>query len=411
MSIQGTLKAIVKGKVLLTDYQGSLSPVLGYVVLYQGRKIVEIVSEQQYQQQYKTGQVQEIDAAGNYVSPGFINQHIHGCGGTDAMDGTPEALLNVAREQARYGVTSFLPTTMTSSPQAMAQALTAIEETMGLQEAESSQNWDGEAIMGARILGCHLEGPFISKAQKGAQKEKYILPANFELLAPWQHTIKLLTIAPEALAIDQPWDFVTSCRKAGILLSIGHTNADYQVTLDMINSYGVQHFTHLYNAMTGLHHRHPGAVGAALDTDVYCELICDNIHVAPAMQRLVYRLKGAHRLILITDSIRACGLGDGKSELGGQEVFVQNQKATLADGTIAGSVLTMNQGIANLAENLNLPIWAATTCATVTPAKGLNIYEKTGSLTQGKDADIVIFDDHMNIQQTICQGRTIYVNN
>ena len=172
---------------------------------------------------------------------------------------------------------------------------------------------------------------------------------------------------------------------------------------------GATEVTHLFNAMTGLHHRRPGVVGAALDTDVYCELIADNIHCAPAVQRLVHKIKGLKRLVLITDSMRACGLGDGKSELGGQEVFVKGQRATLADGTIAGSVLTMDRAVYNYAQNNNIHVWQAVQCATITPAQSIGLAEKIGSISAGKQADIVLFDDAVNISMTIRRGRLVFV--
>lgn len=250
-----------------------------------------------------------------------------------------------------------------------------------------------------------MEGPFISPAKKGAQDEQYILPPTFAKIAPYRDVIKIITIAPEMLTEE---NFIESCRKSGIIVSLGHTAADYETACAAF-ARGATHITHLCNAMTGLNHRKPGVLGAALDTDANCELIVDNVHVHPAMQRIIYAAKRGTHIIPITDSMRACGLSDGVSELGGQKVYVNGTRATLADGTIAGSVLRMNDGLRILRENLGASIPTIVEMATRTPAEELNVYDKLGSLTVGKYADIVIFDEDFRIRRTIVGGTSCFV--
>ena len=309
------------------------------------------------------------------------------------MDDDPEAIRKMQLFQAETGVTSFLPTTMTYDFPTLGRALRHVREAMAREE-------------GARVLGCHMEGPFISPAKKGAQAEKNIAKADFAKIAPYQDIVMIITVAPEEL--HDGGQFIADCHAHGIVVSLGHTAADYATARQAIEEYGAKHITHLFNAMTGLHQRRPGVVGAALDTDANCELIVDNVHIHPAVQRIVYRLKKDH-LILITDSLRACGLGDGPSELGGQKVFVKGTLATLEDGTIAGSVLCMNDGLRIFRENTGAPIEEVVAAVTKTPAKELGLYgELLGSLSAGKNADITIFDDALKIQRTIVAGRDAY---
>ena len=308
------------------------------------------------------------------------------------MDEDADALRRIAAFQARTGVTSFLPTTMTCAFDAVERALVRIRRAM---------NADGT---GARVLGAHMEGPFISPAKKGAQDEQYILPPAFAKIAPYADVIKIITIAPEMLTEE---DFIAQCRTHGIIVSLGHTAADYDTAHTAIRR-GAGHITHLCNAMTGLNHRRPGVLGAALDSDANCELIVDNVHVHPAMQRIIYAAKRGAHIIPITDSLRACGLGDGVSELGGQKVFVKGTLATLADGTIAGSVLCLNHGLSIFRENTGASIPAVVETATRTPAEELGVYDRLGSLTVGKYADIAIFDEQFRIHRTVIGGRDCF---
>ncbi|WP_366209020.1 N-acetylglucosamine-6-phosphate deacetylase [uncultured Selenomonas sp.] len=335
---------------------------------------------------------------------------MHGCGGADTMDEDTDALTTIRKKQAEMGVTAFLPTTMTCPWNEIAGALTRVRTAMKMRG------------VGAEILGAHMEGPFISPAEKGSQEETNILSADFAKLAPFSDVVRLVTLAPEELPLrdtaaahgmetspeEHDWSFIERCEDAGITVSIGHTAATYEMAAAAVRSHGVHHFTHLFNAMTGLHHRRPGTVGAALDTDARVELICDNIHIAPAVQRLVWRLKGPDGLILVTDSMSACGIGDGTYMFGGHEVTVRGERALLADGTIAASIATMNRCIHRFWQNTGAPIEQVITTVTKTPAKDLGVYNDCGSLVPGKRADIAIFDDDVKIHATIVGGKQVH---
>ena len=383
------MNAIQNGILILPNEHGRFVAQTDLVLCYDER-ITRIVPAAEFTAE---GVDKVIDASGAYVAPGFVNVHIHGCDGADTMDEDADALGKIAAFQARTGVTSFLPTTMTCAYDAVERALVRIRRAMT------------EKPHGARILGTHMEGPFISPAKKGAQDEQYILPPTFAKIAPYRDVIKIITVAPEMLSEE---NFIESCRKSGIIVSLGHTAADYETACAAI-ARGATHITHLCNAMTGLNHRKPGVLGAALDTDANCELIVDNVHVHPAMQRIIYAAKRGTHIIPITDSMRACGLSDGVSELGGQKVYVNGTRATLADGTIAGSVLRMNDGLRILRENLGASIPSIVEMATRTPAEELNVYDKLGSLTVGKYADIVIFDEDFRIRRTIVGGTSCFI--
>lgn len=383
------MKVIQNGILILPDERGRFTAQTEHILCYDER-ITRIVPAAEFTAE---GVDEVIDAAGAYVAPGFVNVHIHGCDGADTMDEDADALWKIAAFQARTGVTSFLPTTMTCAYDAVERALDRIRRAMT------------EKPHGARILGAHMEGPFISPAKKGAQDEQYILPPMFAKIAPYADVIKIITVAPEIIAEE---NFIESCRSSGIIVSLGHTAADYETACAAI-ACGASHITHLCNAMTGLNHRKPGMLGAALDMDANCELIADNVHVHPAMQRIIYAAKRGVHIIPITDSMRACGLSDGISELGGQRVYVKGTLATLEDGTIAGSVLCMNDGLRILHENLGIAIPAIVEMATRTPAEELNVYDRLGSLSVGKYADIAIFDEEFRIRRTIVGGRDCFV--
>ena len=385
------MKAIIHGKTILPDKEENFTIRRGLVLLFD-ENIRDILTEEEFAALPQGSVNETIDADGCYVSPGFLNVHIHGCVGADTMDDDPEAIHKMQLFQAKTGVTSFLPTTMTYDFKTLDRAFTHVREAM-------------ERHDGARVLGCHMEGPFISPAKKGAQAEKNIAKANFAKIAPYKDIVRIITVAPEKLHDDGR--FIADCLKNNIVVSLGHTAADYDTARKAIETYGASHITHLFNAMTGLHQRRPGVVGAALDTEANCELIVDNVHIHPAVQRLVYQLKKDH-LILITDSLRACGLGDGPSELGGQKVFVKGTLATLEDGTIAGSVLCMNDGLRIFRENTNAPIEEVISMVTKAPAQELHLYDTLGPLSIGKKADITIFDESFHIKHTLVEGRKVH---
>lgn len=370
------MTSIINGRLILPDDDGKFKVFAGKVLNF-GEKICSIGD-------FIDGE--PFDAQNNFVAPGFINIHIHGCAGADTMDENPNSLTIMREFLPISGITSFLPTTMTMSLEKISSALEKIRREQKISH-------------GAKILGAHLEGPFISKKFNGAQDAKYILPADFAFVDKFSDVIKIITVAPEEI----PLDFIDFCRERGIIVSIGHSSATFEVATAAI-ARGAKHVTHLFNAQSPFHHRKPGIVGAALNSDAIVEIIADNVHVHPVAQRFAQKIKPQNQIVLITDSIRACGLGDGESELGGQKVFVNGNFATLADGTLVGSVATLNNVLKNFCENTNLDVAAGIELVTKNPAVELGIFDRFGSLEVGKSADIVIFDAEFNILETFIDG-------
>lgn len=378
------MKAIIDGLLVLPH-----EIVTGKVLMYE-KDIWKIVPRKEF----RAGMCTElVDANGGFVVPGFINEHIHGCAGADTMDDGEEALQTMQKMLPRTGVTSFLPTTMTMKQERIERAL---------QQIRHAKNNPG-----AQILGAHLEGPFISPAYKGSQAEEHIMTPDFSWIEPYADIIKIITLAPEMLKNKQ---FLKECADHGILISLGHSGATYEEAMDVMEKCDVCHVTHLYNAMTPLHHRKPGLAGAALlAKQAHCELICDNLHVHPAAQKMAYQLKGRDGIILVTDSLRACLMPDGESELGGQKVFVHHGQARLADGTLAGSTAAMNQVVLNFLLNTGASLPDVIAMATSNPAKDLGVYDRIGSLEEGKQADIVVLDSNdFHVKQTIIAGELVY---
>ena len=386
------MKAIINGRLLLPNMEGDFRVMEDMALLYDER-IERIIDMDEVEAEAGIDEVH--DAHGLFVSPGFINVHVHGACGWDVMDAAEEALPAIGRYLARTGVVSWLATTMTAGEDAVHAAFERVRSAMRMTPE------------GARILGVHMEGPFISKAYKGAQAEEAIVRADYDWIDSFEDIVRIVTLAPEEL--DGKYTFIDRCRDAGILVSIGHSSADYGTALEVIEKHGVTHITHCFNAMSGLHQRHPVIVGAALDTKVNCELIADNIHVDPAAQRILYHAKDGRNIILVTDSMRAAGMGNGVFELGGQEVTVKGTRAELADGTLAGSVLAMNEAVRNFARTTRAPIERVVEMVTRTPAEELGIYEETGSLEEEKRADLTLFDDELNIAATIVGGHLSYI--
>ena len=446
------MHAVINGRIILND------KILDGCVLMFDRIIKGIVSRETLDAVWENEKCWQgkpltlTDACGAYVSPGFINLHIHGCAGADAMDAKADTLEVMSRFLVQTGVTSFLPTTMTCERQEINKALERIREAMTVitrrrdekhgtlleekypEKGSLTVKKDIENLLpelavtgqpdspdvktegkrslltGAKVLGAYLEGPFISSGYKGAQKEEHIITPDFAFIKDFADVIKVVTLAPETLEQQEKLkDFIEQCKARNIIVSLGHSASGYDTALQAIEA-GASHVTHLYNAMTGLHHRKPGLVGAALDTDVTCELIADNLHVHPAVQRLVYRTKGAAEIELITDSMRACGLQDGVSELGGQTVYVKDGEARLADGTIAGSVVTMNCAMKNFRKNTGATLPEVVRMVTENQAQEMGLYEKIGSLSPGAAADITIFDEDFTILYTFVNGLEVYKN-
>ena len=375
------MKTIINGRLILLDADGNFKICAGAALNFD-EKINSIGAAQDG--------AELIDAENLFVSPGFINIHIHGAAGVDTMDENLDALKNFAAFLPSTGVTGFLPTTMTMPLEKIYRALERIR---------TGKNFP----RGAKILGAHVEGPFISRKFKGAQAAENIIRADFDLIKNFADVIKIITVAPEEI----DFDFIDRCREKNIIVSIGHSAATYETAKAAIER-GANHITHLFNAQSGFHHRKPNVVGAALDSSAIVELIADNVHVHPAAQRLVAKVKPRREIILITDSFRACGVGDGLSELGGQKVFVKGTLATLEDGTIAGSIAKMNEVLKIFCANTSTGIAAGVEMVTKNPAVELGIFDKAGSLEVGKAADIVLFDDDFNIKKTLINGQAVY---
>lgn len=334
-----------------------------------------------------------IDAKGQYVLPGFIDVHIHGYKGMDVMDGQAENLHIMGAGLVENGVTSYLATTMTMPKSDIHQALKAVKQAISEQKEHK----------GAQILGVHLEGPFINAHYKGAQSADNIILPDEEILEHFEDLIKIITIAPE---IEGAMEMIEKYGNQ-FAFSLGHTGASYQIAKEAYEK-GAKGATHLFNAMTPLNHREPGVVGAALSCNCYSELVADKIHVHEDLFELIWKAKGAERLVLITDCIRGGGLPEGTYDLGGQMVTIFNGKCTLPSGTIAGSVLKLKDGLKNFWKSTGLPLEQVIPLVTETPATYINVIEKKGTLEPGKDADIVLCDNELNIQKTIVKGSVCY---
>ncbi len=335
---------------------------------------------------------------GALVLPGFIDEHIHGAGGSDAMDGTVKDLAVIADTVAKEGTTAFLATTMTQSPENITGALKAVKEYR-----------ESERCEGAEILGVHLEGPFINEKHKGAQPGEYIVKPTAEVFEEYQaasgNSIKIVTLAPEC---EGSLEFIAYLKKQGVTASIGHSSAKTEDIKAAIDA-GATNVTHTYNAQSPLHHREIGVVGSALLYDeLNTELIADTIHVSVPAMKLLAKCKPDDRLVLITDAMRAKGLADGISELGGQTVIVKGGEARLEDGTLAGSVLRMNNAVKNLTEKVGVPFLKAVDCASINPAKILGVDKERGSIAVGKRADFAILDKNLDVFATVRGGKVIY---
>lgn len=325
----------------------------------------------------KIGKTSEegLDLCGYKVYPGLIDIHTHGCLGIDTMD-MRHGEMSVF--YAENGVTAYLPTTMTAD----------------LDELRKITDIDAAKFEGAQILGFHLEGPFISEKYKGAQNAAHIQKPDLEGFREIRN-VKMVTLAPE---LAGSLDFIKNC---GCVVSIGHTAANYDETVAAIEA-GASCLSHTFNAMPPLNHRNPSVIGAAFDKNIYAQVICDGLHIHPSVIRILYKLFGAERMILISDSMRATGLCDGCYEFGGQEVFVKNNCARLSDGTIAGSISTL-LGCVKKAVEFGISESEAFRMASRTPAELLGVNK--GVIAEGFDADFIVLDSGLNVVKTVIAGR------
>ena len=335
-----------------------------------------------------------VDASGCYVIPGLIDVHFHGAVGHDFCDASDEGISAIAAYEASRGVTSICPTTMTLPEERLAPIVASV----AAHEVAAGE---------AGIVGINMEGPFIAPDKVGAQNPAYVRSASLEEFARLQEQaqglIKLVDVAPE-----QPGnlEFIRQVSH-DVRVSVAHTCTGYDDACAAFDA-GARHMTHLFNAMPALHHREPGPIAAGAErNDVTAEIIADGVHIHPAMVRLAFALFGDDRMILISDSLRACGLGDGEYELGGQQFFVNGNRATIANGSLAGSVSDVMACMRTAVRTMGIPLTSAVKAATVNPARALGLDGKLGAIAPGYQADAVVLDRDLNIKHVVLRGKAI----
>jgi N-acetylglucosamine-6-phosphate deacetylase len=346
-----------------------------------------------------------IDAEGKYLSPGFIDIHVHGGGGYDFMDNSVEAYLEIAKLHARYGTTAFTPTTLSCEHELLLK-------TLELYEQAEPLNTDG-----ARFLGMHIEGPYFSMEQRGAQDPRFIRKPNEEEYKEILSKSSIVTRWSAAPELEGAMEFGRYLKSLGILPSIAHTNAIYEEAFEAFQN-GYTHLTHFYSCMSGVSrrnaYRYAGVVEAGyLIDDMTVEIIADGRHLPAPLLKLVYKIKGPDKIALVTDAMRAAGMPPGESVLGrledGLKVIVEDDVAKLPDrSAFAGSVATTIRLVKNMINLADVPVIDAVKMMTATPAKIMNVYDKMGSIEVGKNADLVIFDDDINLHTTIIGGKIVY---
>ena len=374
---------VIQGGTIYTE-DGSIEK--GHIIVKDGR--ILHIGHTPYHGHLKT-----LNVPNSHILPGFIDIHIHGGYGEDAMDASADGLKHLSERLLSEGTTSYLATTMTQSNQAIINALQTISH---YQVKQSSHE--------AEILGVHLEGPFISEHKVGAQNPKFVQRPTIEQLEAYQQAaqglIKIVTIAPEVEGAHK----VMQSLSDQIIFSIGHTIATYDEVNKAV-TLGANHVTHLYNAGTSFTHRNPGVFGAAWTNPfLHCELIADGIHSHPTSVDIAFKMKDTTHMFLITDAMRAKGLGPGTYDLGGQNVIVSNHQARLENGALAGSILKMNEGLKNTIRFTKRSLEDLWRVTSYNQAKALNILHQKGSLREGKHADIVILDSEINVLKTIKMG-------
>ncbi|MBC6934305.1 MAG: N-acetylglucosamine-6-phosphate deacetylase [Chloroflexi bacterium] len=336
-----------------------------------------------------------LDAGGLILLPGFIDVHVHGAVGHDTMDASPDGLRCMAQFYARHGVTGFLATTWADTRERIQAALETVAAARGPQAD------------GATILGVHLEGPYLNPAKCGAQKVECIRRADpIETQAFFEPgVIRLLSLAPE---YEENRRLIAECVRHGVTASAAHTGATYEDLVEAARL-GLTHATHTFNAMTGFNHREPGAAGAVMTLpQIRCELIADGVHVHPAAMRVLSRVKGADGVVLVTDAVRCAGLPDGEYMLDARSVMVKDGAVRLPDGTLAGSILTMDAALRNYIEATGEPLERVWQACSWNAARAINLADRKGSLEVGKDADLALVDENINVCLTVAEGRVVY---
>lgn len=343
---------------------------------------------------------QAVDAGGGWLLPGFIDLHVHGALGHELMDADPDGLRAMARHYAAHGVTGFLPSTWTASSEA---TLRAIETARSVMEQPASPSFPA----GARILGVHLEGPYFNPARCGAQDANFIRRAERDEVLAWLDSglVRLVALAPEYP--ENHW-LIEECVRRGVTVSIGHSSASYAQVAEAVRL-GARQATHTFNAMAPLGHRELGTVGGVMSfPELSCELIADNVHVAPAAQKILLAVKGVERLILVSDSIRGAGLPDGDYLLDQRPITIRNGEARLLDGTLVGSTLTLDRALRNLCAAAGSSPGELWPTASLNAARNIGLSARKGSLEVGKDADLVLLDEALEVWMTVVEGEVVY---
>ena len=340
-----------------------------------------------------------IDGEGGYLAPGFIDLHIHGGGGDDFLTGESRSLDRILNFLPRFGVTALLPTLATPSPEQLFNVVRLLRPY-----------YQGERL-GSRVLGINLGGPYISIEKRGAQPLRFIRQASAEelkkILEIADGAIKIMTLAPE---LEGAIPLIRLLKRSGVIAAIGHTNADYATTRLAIRA-GLSYATHLFNRYPPLHHREVGAVGAILESPrVKAELICDGIHLSPAIIRLAFRLKPLKDLLLVTDGAAVLGKRTKEFTMGGREVTVDQNGARFSGGTLVGSVLPINRALANVVKFTGISLASALSLITANPARLLGLSDRKGDLRPGMDGDLVLMDHRCQVQRTMIAGETVYKN-
>jgi N-acetylglucosamine-6-phosphate deacetylase len=335
-----------------------------------------------------------IDAEGATLAPGFIDVHVHGALGTEAILGDPDGLHRMSEFYARHGVTAYLPTTLTAPHSQIMAALSAIQQAQARPQ-------------GAAILGAHVEGPYLNRSKAGAQFPEFIRLASMTEVQELLDTgiVRLIAIAPEFAENRQ---IIGACMRRGVTVAIAHTAASFEEAIASFDL-GIAQVTHTYNAMTPLHHRDPGVVGAALaDPRVRCEIICDLLHVDAGAIKVLFNAKGTSGTMIITDAMSATGLGDGEYGLGAHRVHKQGKKVTLLDGTLAGSAVTYDESVRNFVQAVGRPFHEVWPVSSLTPAQAIGEAHQRGSIALNKLADLVLLSDDLRVLTTIVSGQVVY---
>ncbi len=342
-------------------------------------------------------EVRVFDVKGHFVLPGFIDIHTHGGLGVDMNNAGIDDILNLCKFYASCGTTSFLPTLLTDTKEKLYECIKNIIEAMNTNSEGSS------------ILGIHMEGPYLCREYKGAMPERLLQKPSVEDFKYYQQaaegSILLMTVSPEVEGVPE---FIKEISRTGVVISLGHSGADYETTMKCIEN-GAKSATHTFNAMKLLHQHFPAISGAVLESDIYCEAICDGLHLHPAVVRILLKAKGLDRVIGVTDSIMAAGLGDGNYKLGVNDIVVINGDARLADlSARAGSTLTTGKMLKNLIEFTGRPLSEISKIMSENPATLLGVIDKKGSIEEGKDADLVVLNSEYDVIGTFVSGRRVF---